>query len=187
MASRVRIGSPANGWRARSTTSGPMRSTVQCDATVASWARRSAASASVSSPKAAARRSSRSHSMSVKSEATTSGSAAKDSRMAVADSSSSSQASTALDSAYRLNGTRAPHPEAERRRACGALCGAIVDTSSHRRRRRGLRVLASRAQAIPEAPTGLTFRALAALVPPRFLHGRSRAPIRPNVRVSGTH
>ena len=49
------MGAPGKGWRARSTMSGPMRRRCQCEAAVARCARRSAASASVRSPTAAAR------------------------------------------------------------------------------------------------------------------------------------
>ena len=57
--------------RARSTASGPSRSSIQCAATARSSARRLAASTSEISPSVAARMSTRSHSTSVRSDAMT--------------------------------------------------------------------------------------------------------------------
>ncbi len=80
MASSVRIGSPGNGSRARSTISGAMRRMCQCEAAAARYARRSAASTSVSSPRVTARMNTRSHSIRVRSEATMNSAAANDLR-----------------------------------------------------------------------------------------------------------
>ncbi len=138
IASSVRIGSSGKGCRARSTISGAIRRTCQCAAAATRCARRSAASASVNSFNVAARNSTRSHSMSVKSEATIISAAAKWRRTSPAAASSSSQANTALDSAYKFTVSRALHREAVRRCVDLGVDGAVPHTNSHRRGSRAL-------------------------------------------------
>jgi len=182
IASSVRIGSPGNGCRARSTISAPTRSICQWAAAAVRCARRSAASASVSSPSAAARRSTRSHSISVKSEATMISAAASSRRISAADSSSKSQARTALDSAYKFTASHALRQEARRLGADRGVGAATLGNNSHRLGNRWSGGLASRAPADRPEPSyqsarGWEARILQPLRPgPSPRHFRPSAP-----------
>ena len=116
IASRVLSGSRGKGRRALSTISPSIANTAQCSAAVERSARLASASASLSSPSATARWRTRSHSIKVKSEVRTNPAAESRSRASFPPSLSSSQARTALDSAYRFSDRPALH------RADGVRC-----------------------------------------------------------------
>ena len=175
IASSVRIGSPGNGCRARSTISGAIRSVCQCAAAVVKCARRSAASTSVSSPTAAARMRTRSHSIRVRSEATTISAVASVSRTFRAGSSSRSQARIALDSAYRFTGSRALHPEVDQPSACLVACAAMPCTRLRHRMHRAWQYHVSPKQAVPPARSHQLARVPVARFRQQPDRGRSRA------------
>jgi len=190
IASSVRIGSPGNGCRARSTISGATRSICQRDAADVRCARRSAASASVSSPTAAARNMTRSHSMSVKSEATMISAAVSDRRTSAAEFSSRSQARTALDSAYKFTASRAHRREARRRSVGHGVRAEAPRKHWHRRANRESRGLVSQAPEGRRAPRHQSARVRAVRVQqlplPDPLPERSRPSARDEcIRSSG--
>lgn len=186
MASSVRIGSPGNGSRARSTISGAMRRMCQCEAAAARYARRSAASTSVSSPRVTARMSTRSHSIRVRSEATMNSAAANDLRTSCAELSSKSQARMALDSAYRFTWNRALHPAAARHCVCQDACAAMPCTGQRHQVNPAWRDRASpRHAALPEQTHRLA-HVRAVRTPPRPRPGPSPAHSRLRVQRGDT-
>ena len=106
-ASSVRIGSTGKGCRARSTTSECRRSMCHPAAAADRCPRLLAASASLRDSVCTDRSRARSHSKTVRSEATTRSAPSRALRIASPDFSPSNQASTALDSAYNVTGRRA--------------------------------------------------------------------------------
>jgi|RhiMetdeSRZDD1v2_1073273.scaffolds.fasta_scaffold23012_9 hypothetical protein len=117
IASRARMGSMGNGRLARSTISALSRQMCQCATAAFRCARRSAALASSISPSTTARINTRSHSMSVRSEAVTNSEPLSTSRTRRAPGSPSNHTNTALDSAYTFTGHHAPHREVQRHAA----------------------------------------------------------------------